>query len=68
MQVWIEFQVRRGTLNSDDRATLRAPARARAQAAVVPTEDGVDEQPCDGAEQLAVETQKSKTSFQRASS
>src|SRR5450432_3291027 len=57
MQVWIEFQVRRGTMHSDDRATLRALARARAQAAVVPTEDGVDEQPRDGAEQLTVEGQ-----------
>lgn len=57
MKVRIEFQVRRGTLHGDDRATLRARARARAQAAVVPTEDGVDEQPRDGAEQLTVEGQ-----------
>jgi hypothetical protein len=56
-QVWIEFQVQGGTLHSDDRVTLRALARARTQAAVIPTQDGVDEQPRDGAEQLTVEGQ-----------
>ena len=57
MQVRIEFQVRRGTLHSDDRATLRVLARAFTQTPAVPAEDGVDEQPRDRAEQLAVEGQ-----------
>ena len=45
MQVRIEFQVRRRTLHSDHRAALRALARAAAQAAVIPAEDGVNKQP-----------------------
>jgi hypothetical protein len=60
VEVRIQLQVGGSALHGDDGTALDALARAGAEAASVPAEDGVDEDARDGAEELAVEAETRK--------
>ena len=57
MPARVELQVGRSSLHGDDCAALRELARAGAQVALVPPQNGVYEQACDRAEQRGVVSQ-----------